>query len=753
MARPYQQSSIDQLEAAFDRRRSEERFLRQLLAELEHRSTARARALKMRAVTALGVAPKAQVTGREVSLPPEAPIAPAVPSPAPYAAAAQLDVETLNLSTRAANALAQRNITTLTELAELTEIELLRQPNVGRTTLAELRSLLHDHGHSFRDSRGSAGRDDTRLSSEELRARQLAQSIRVDGAPLSARAEALLRRHGVRYLGALAALWPDELIREPNVGRTTIAELRTLLDRQGLAFGIDVGDWTPELADSLGAQAEAWAASRDGDAHPSDATTPKSTPPDPEDLPGALLDRLRRAGANERNLALVAHRQGWDGNGGATLDETGQIFGMTRERVRQISKKLLSRLSRQPAPAALLRALDEITEVVPTDAASLTDRLAGAHLTPREFRLAGIRTAAEAFGLTFPFVFALDGRLVLREGADEVLDRARVRAGRLSGRRGCVHVADLPELSEVLGRRSPLIRSTLEALGFEWLSDDGWFWRADQADSGRNRLVNNIQQAMAAANRLDVAELRSAVRRHHRMHGFAPPTPVLLEICRRLPWLCVEERTIISLMSPQGVREVLNPTSAVLLDILRESGPLLDRSTLLEYGLARGLNENSFNIYLSYSPVIWRPAPGLYATVGAELPPGVVETWRPTPNAPTHVLDSGWRGPQVRVSWRLERGALLSGILTLPTGFARVLEGRHALQDAAGGSLGGVTVQDRTVWPLRRTFRQLGAETGDVVELKFDPAARICRVRVGDLEQIEAEPVANEENEADDRDE
>ena len=76
--------------------------------------------------------------------------------------------------------------------------------------------------------------------------------------------------------------------------------------------------------------------------------------------------------------------------------------------------------------------------------------------------------------------------------------------------------------------------------GFELLdSEDGWFWYRHAEFSSRNRLVNTIKRALAASPQLRLGELRDAVRRIHRMAGFAPPTAVLRELCTKLDFLHV----------------------------------------------------------------------------------------------------------------------------------------------------------------------------------------------------------------------
>src|SRR5689334_21463023 len=88
MARHFSRTSIDELEAAFDRKRSDSDFLAKLIDELSHRTTSRAGELKARATYALGTAGgttgpsrSTSTVGRQSAQPSAASSGPAGPMP------------------------------------------------------------------------------------------------------------------------------------------------------------------------------------------------------------------------------------------------------------------------------------------------------------------------------------------------------------------------------------------------------------------------------------------------------------------------------------------------------------------------------------------------------------------------------------------------------------------------------------------------------------------------------------------------
>ena len=63
-----------------------------------------------------------------------------------------------------------------------------------------------------------------------------------------------------------------------------------------------------------------------------------------QDTLGQVLDQL-----NEREKRIIQLRFGLSGEGPLTLEETGKMLGITRERVRQIQEKAITKLKTFPA--------------------------------------------------------------------------------------------------------------------------------------------------------------------------------------------------------------------------------------------------------------------------------------------------------------------------------------------------------------------------------------------------------------------
>ncbi|RJL31864.1 sigma-70 family RNA polymerase sigma factor [Bailinhaonella thermotolerans] len=131
--------------------------------------------------------------------------------------------------------------------------------------------------------------------------------------------------------------YPEEIAKETDMTVEKVAEVRSY-DRLPVSLHTPLGqDGEAELGDLI---------------EDSDAASPFE-----EIDHGLLRDHLRRvlAALPERDAKVISLRYGMADGEPKTLDEIGRLFGLSRERVRQIEAKTLGVL-RRPANASALRA-------------------------------------------------------------------------------------------------------------------------------------------------------------------------------------------------------------------------------------------------------------------------------------------------------------------------------------------------------------------------------------------------------------
>ena len=144
------------------------------------------------------------------------------------------------LTVRSRNCLEGIGVTTLGDLTEVTEMELLSGKNFGETSLVEIRELLTMHGLSIGENINKEQELEpafvpTDMSPEE---RAIVEKPVAD-LNLSVRARKCMARLGITQLGELLRRTPDELLWSKDFGVTSLNEIRAKLDELDLKLRND----------------------------------------------------------------------------------------------------------------------------------------------------------------------------------------------------------------------------------------------------------------------------------------------------------------------------------------------------------------------------------------------------------------------------------------------------------------------------------------------------------------------------------
>jgi hypothetical protein len=182
---------------------------------------------------------------------------------------------------------------------------------------------------------------------------------------------------------------------------------------------------------------------------------------------------------------------------------------------------------------------------------------------------------------------------------------------------------------------------------------------------------------------------------------------------------------------------VLNPSEELLCTVFQDQ-LVLDSLAVSEKGMALGLNENSLGIYKSYSPLLWRPASGLYALVGSDIPAGLIERLEQRRGRPRKsALEFGWTsGHTMLLARHVTDGVWLSGILSLPAAVQKVIQGDFRLYGLGTHELGTVSIKKANAFGFKSFLRMFGGEVGDIIVTTFDPRAKRCAAWLGGAELL-----------------
>jgi hypothetical protein len=446
---------------------------------------------------------------------------------------------------------------------------------------------------------------------------------------------------------------------------------------------------------------------------------------------------------NRRNAEILISRWGLDGKGGATLQEVGDRYSLTRERVRQIENKARNVLASKDVELPYLdRAIALLNDVEFDAVAHVEDSLRISGIARRSFAIDGIVEVATICGRKCSAVVVevqgirVIGRGKLKAAVSWLLAECRRRASKM----GVVNIPDLAESAtarfRILISEEAVRRVCGGVRGKSWLDDDKeWLWFPD---APRNRLRNQIWKVLSVTEALPLTDLREAVRRWHRMQGFAPPRRILQAFCEELPGVRVESNRVIGDARPQP-EKILGGNELTLVAVLRENGGVMNRADLEAECVARGLNVSSFYIYLTYSPLLERLAGGVYALRGARVLPGQVDELKTSARPGENVRDFGWtEDGRVWIAYAMSHSNLVTGVVPIPGGFKEVLQGDYTLKGPEGDNFGDSKCRDGKAWGLGKFWRRRGGDEGDPFVLIFSLAERTVSVFLGaeDLEDV-----------------
>ncbi|MGI8989063.1 MAG: DNA-directed RNA polymerase subunit alpha C-terminal domain-containing protein [Bryobacteraceae bacterium] len=334
--------------------------------------------------------------------------------------------------------------------------------------------------------------------------------------------------------------------------------------------------------------------------------------------PACLEDELEKffaANSNDRQKQIVRRLMGWDGGQGTTLEQAGQEFECTRERIRQILVKSL-RPSTAIKPIFLEKAIGCVERCVPAYAEDAETALVDAGIIRTSFRVEGIEKTAKHLNVPAPWTTEIwnSRRLVVNpsamRGIRDFFTAARKRVSHYGITRKDYVLAEIS--TEVTVETLDLYCSLLE--GLVWLDElRQWFW----LPTGKNSVLNRLTKILRVVPTLALSEARAGVLRDRRMEDVELPPDVFRRLCASLPWCRVEgDQLAAGGALPPDDRDSDETT---LVEILRQMGPFTGRRDLWKLANGSGVEKVSFDRLLSESVVIIRPAREVYALIGSDL--------------------------------------------------------------------------------------------------------------------------------------
>jgi hypothetical protein len=374
-------------------------------------------------------------------------------------------------------------------------------------------------------------------------------------------------------------------------------------------------------------------------------------------------------------------------------------------------------------------------ELLPIPSPDAHSRLLDGRLVKGDFSPRSIETAARIFRRPVPFVET--NGFLLPPGNWPPSQVVTTIALRLVEHWGATTVSEVEsQLSEngfdVERRLLEMYLLTLD--GFAWLDQENeWFW----AKSSRNRLLNQIEKIVSVAGSIELSELRAGVGRHHRTKGFRPPREVLASLCQNSGAYSRVGDMIVGGPDLRDWRIVLAANERKLAQTLFDYGPVMRRDDLERVVVTeRGLNRSSFYVYLTYSPILERFAPGVFGLRGAKITAAEVQAMIPPHVRHQVLLDHGWTNDGLLwVAFHVSPAAAQTGIFGTPAAIGAVAKGSYQLSSEDNHPVGTLVIE-QAIWGLSPYFRRWGVESGDYVVIALNLDTKQASIATGSEELL-----------------
>jgi hypothetical protein len=478
-----------------------------------------------------------------------------------------------------------------------------------------------------------------------------------------------------------------------------------------------------------------------------------------EPLEQALMTLLHGlSGAEGSRLDTIAMRLGWTGTESLTLRECSERLGVTRERVRQIQIAVLKRIPEHEIFMPQLdAALELLEEIAPVSADEAMSRLRNSGITRCDFHPRSLLEAASLLRKTTSLsLVGAGGHTIL--GSDEgtkLVQLVSALARKYAAQSGVTSVFRILDGLEARGHTigedhlKAILHSDPQCafLTEDWLS-------AQDSPARRNRLLNVARKVLSVAAPQTVVSIRDAARRNDRARTYhpryaglvLPPLDVVESFFSRQEGLRVADGLVYSLAPLDYTRE-LRETERIMVDVLRSSpAGVLDRSSFLEGCRARGMNENTFSQYTSYSAILDHVGTDIWKLRGVMVDPAAVEAVRISNHLQPRerrVLGHGWsEDGKLWVAARIPHTGATSLVIGCPGPIRRYLSGRdfECRVKETHHRCGTIGINEKGAsYGYGSFIGRYGLDEGDILLAEFDLLAGTVDLSVGSENLLDGE--------------
>lgn len=534
----------------------------------------------------------------------------------------------------------------------------------------------------------------------------------VVGMPLEYRTRTLISK---RYhdLSSLSDVTYGELLRIKNFGKLSLLELSCVLEAYLTNSYFD-----------------------DGIIHDSDLAT---------SLRECILS-VYEEGTYQVDSLL--DRYGWRSEPPKTLQEIGNKYNVTRERIRQIQDKFEKRMSElNPNIPLLQSAINEIHKASPILAKDAIALLRKKNYSHTPIHPGGILNACHLFDVdckdlllkkvkneqvVFTREFSVARKLILSKAKKSTSYHGAFNVEDLATRLENENIANIetPNLVNILKLSNDIVFLNRE-----------WFYNAS---ANRNRIYNVGKKIFSIADAVKVESLRAAVRDAFRQRSIqiVPPRNVVAEMFRKNGNFTVAGDTIVIKQKYDPKKELAKIEHAYYELFKSQDYRAMRRREILDVVENDGFNEYTSSLYLSWSPIINRVAIDIYCIRGKEVTSGEVQVAIEQRGTKDKVFYSfGWTEDRMPyLTFKMNAPSIRYGLLNIPSKAERFIKpNTYQILHSTGEVVDNFNIagDPLVMFGLRKAFTVMGVDEGDYLVVKFNTFMKTVNFEVGNRDLLD----------------
>lgn len=534
-----------------------------------------------------------------------------------------------------------------------------------------------------------------------------------------------MKNDGVVLIGTFVQLTANDILQKQGLGGKSYREAKSVLESLGLSLGMELDGWEDEFAFEARKAMGRSLHRRIFELRPT-AWRQHDT------LEGELLALLQEV-EDERNAEMLTVFYGFNEAGPKTLEFTGQQYGLTRERVRQIAARAERKIQAMWRP---LQCLEKAKVLITSKIGPLFKNedffqvAKGEGISKIKFNIEGVLRALDILGEKHSITKVRIGQVDIFGTAEEVTVPKRLLAAlrKDTSSNGCTNVQRLALLIGMELEDAGRVRELLALFQEVFWLDDELTWLLSSRPP-RNRLVNVASRIFSVASSVEMNELRAALRRHVRIN-YVPPPEALGNLLQHYEIAEVADGFAFGRSDLEKIELGINDQGFVY--AFEALGSPATREQLEDFCIDElGMNINSFYVYLSYSPLVTKLATGVFALVGQDVAPGAISQLKDEIKDGRFDDSHGWS--KVGTLWwhfQVDRPTAKAGTRSIPTFVFNLTSGDWEVKSVDGLRLGKARIENGFMSGFRSPFAALGVVNKDFLQFDFDISSRNVFVRI-----------------------